>query len=104
MNMWTKLLEFLVSELFVVLGIGVPFITVVVIGLRSALKAAERARNAKVIQDGKKRSPTREERMAIANHLMRRKGRWFWVLVTVGIILVAASLILMRWLKASGWI
>ena len=70
-------------------------LVVLILAIRIIRQNVAELKRAKIREpDGSLRNPTISENMAIANYLAHQKGKYFWGLILLGVIIVAILVIL----------
>jgi hypothetical protein len=79
------------------IGLGILLVITLVAGSGIAIRNAKLLRKVKIQEeDGTLQPPTRDEVFAISQHLASNKGKHFWHLIVVGIILVGLATLFVR--------
>jgi hypothetical protein len=83
-----------IEKIKTILGLGGMFV-VSVLTIRIIRRDTAEIKRAKIQEpDGSLREPTTAERMAIANYLAFRKGKYFWLSIIILVIILAVLVIL----------
>ena len=87
---------------WVCLGGSVLVVATAVLGFLLGRRQTRVVESLRVEDDGISRQLTDEEKLAVTLRLLYARSRWFWYIVTGGVLLVLGAAVLVKYVLLSG--